>query len=138
MLAQHGVLVEVRAIGARGAILAAAAVGASRLCTRCRREIEHRRFVSENRLLSKMVLLRVDEVLQRFPATGPIFLQRGRMLEAGTGQMYPSYPAMTVADYAKKNGVAVETLLKAINAEVESGAFASPRLSPHDAGPEAR
>jgi hypothetical protein len=25
----------------------------------------------------------IDEVLRRFPATGPIFLQHGRMLEAG-------------------------------------------------------
>jgi len=81
---------------------------------------------------------RVDDVLQRFPATGPIFLQRGRMLEAGTGQMYPSYPEMTVAEYAKRNGVAVEMLLKAINAEAESGAFAVARPLPHDQGPEAR
>ncbi len=62
----------------------------------------------------------VDEVLRRYPATGPIFLQKGRMLEAGLGQIYPTYPAMTVAEYASRNGIAVETLLKALNAEAEA------------------
>ena len=61
----------------------------------------------------------VDEVLRRFPATGPIFLQHGRMLDAATGQMYPTYPQMTVADYAARSGMTVERLLKALNAEVE-------------------
>ena len=81
----------------------------------------------------------VDEVLRRFPATGPIFLQQGRMLEAGTGQVYPTYPQMTVAEYAARNGVEVETLLKALNAEVEARQFAADRLLPFiDSGPEAR
>ena len=82
---------------------------------------------------------RVDDVLQRYPATGPIFLQRGHMLEAAKGQMYPTYPEMTIADYAARNGVPVETLLKAVNAEVEAGAFAPIRPLPFvDTGPEAR
>ena len=81
----------------------------------------------------------VDDVLRRFPATGPIFLQRGHMLEAGTGQIYPTYPAMTVADYATRNGLAVEALLKELNAEVEARAFAVTRPLPFlDTGPEAR
>ena len=81
----------------------------------------------------------VDEVLRRFPATGPVFLQHGRMLEAGTGQVYPTYPQMTVADYAARNGMAVETLLKALNAEVEAKQFAADRPLPFlDSGPEAR
>jgi hypothetical protein len=81
----------------------------------------------------------VDEVLRRFPATGPIFLQGGRMLEAGPGQVYPTYPAMTVAEYAARNGVEVEPLLKALNAEVEARQFAADRPLPFiDSGPEAR
>jgi hypothetical protein len=81
----------------------------------------------------------VDEVLRRFPATGPIFLQQGRMLEAGPGQIYPTYPRMTVAEYAARNGVEVEKLLKALNAEVEARQFAADRPLPFiDAGPEAR
>ena len=81
----------------------------------------------------------VDEVLRRFPATGPIFLQHGHMLEAGTGQVYPTYPQMTVADYAARSGMTVERLLKALNAEVEAKQFAGDRPLPFlDAGPEAR
>jgi len=81
----------------------------------------------------------VNEVLRRYPATGPIFLQRGRMLEAGPGQIYPTYPAMTVAEYASRNGIAVETLLKALNAEAEARQFAADRPLPFiDSGPEAR
>ncbi len=81
----------------------------------------------------------VDEVLRRFPATGPVFLQQGRMLEAGTGQVYPTYPQMTVAEYAARNGVQVETLLKALNAEVEARQFAADWPLPFiDSGPEAR
>lgn len=81
----------------------------------------------------------LDEVLQRFPATGPIFLQHGRMLEAGPGQVYPTYPRMTVADYAARNGIEVETLLKALNAEAEARQFAADRPRPFlDAGREAR
>ncbi len=46
----------------------------------------------------------VDEVLRRHPATGPIFLQWGRMLEAGQGQVYPTYPQMTVASEGRAWG----------------------------------
>ncbi len=82
---------------------------------------------------------KVDEVLRQYPATGPIFLQRGRMLEAGRGQIYPSYPQMTVAEYAARNNVDAQELLKALNAEVEARQFAAFRPRPFvDTGPEAR
>ncbi len=81
----------------------------------------------------------VDEVLRRYPATGPIFLQRGRMLEAGQGQVYPTYPQLTVAEYAARNNVDEQALLKALNAEVEARQFAADRQLPFvDTGPEAR
>jgi len=81
----------------------------------------------------------VDEVLRRYPATGPIFLQRGRMLEMGRGQVYPSYPQMTVAEYAARNDVDAPALLKALNAEAEARQFAAERPLPFvDTGPEAR
>ena len=81
----------------------------------------------------------VDEVLRRHPATGPIFLQWGRMLEAGQSQVYPTYPQMTVAEYATRNTVDVQALLKALNAEVEARQFAAERPLPFvDTGPEAR
>jgi hypothetical protein len=61
----------------------------------------------------------VNDVLSRFPATGPIFLQQGSMMRAVTGQIYPDYPPLTVAEYAVLNGVEVGRLLKALNAEAE-------------------
>jgi hypothetical protein len=82
---------------------------------------------------------RVDEVLRQYPATGPIFLQWGRMLEAGRGQVYPSYPQMTIAEYATRNNVDAQALLKALNAEVEARQFAAERpLRFVDTGPEVR
>ncbi len=82
---------------------------------------------------------RVDEVLRQHPATGPIFLQWGRMLEAGRGQVYPSYPQMTVAEYAARNNADAQALLKALNAEAEARQFAAARARPFvDTGPEAR
>jgi hypothetical protein len=44
-----------------------------------------------------------------------------------------------VAEYAARNGVEVEALLKALNAEVEARQFAADRPLPFiDSGPEAR
>ena len=81
----------------------------------------------------------IDETLRRFPATGPIFLQHGGMLDAGLGQVYPTYPQMTVAQYAARSGIEVDKLLRALNAEAEARQFAADRHSPFiDGGPEAR
>ena len=61
------------------------------------------------------------------------------MMDAGTGQVYPTYPQMTVADYAARGRMIVETLLRALNAEVEAKQFAADRPLPFlDSGPEAR
>ena len=82
---------------------------------------------------------RVDEVLRRYPATGPIFLQWGHMMEAAAGQVYPSYPEMTIAQYAARNRHDAQALLNALNAEAESREFAKERPLPFvDTGPEAR
>jgi hypothetical protein len=64
----------------------------------------------------------VNDVLSRFPATGSIFLQQGSMMRAVTGQIYPDYPPLTVAEYAALNGVEVGRLLMALNAEAEGQA----------------
>ena len=62
-----------------------------------------------------------------------------RAVQAGPGQVYPTYPPMTVADYAARNGVEVEALLMALNAEAEARQFAADRPLPFiDTGPEAR
>lgn len=82
---------------------------------------------------------RVEEVLRRYPRTGPIFLQGGRMLDAATGQMYPTYPDLTVAQHAERSGRRAESLLRALNAEAEAMHFAGEQTLPFvDTGPEAR
>ena len=59
----------------------------------------------------------------------------GNLDKRGPGEIY----TMTVAEYATRNGVPVETLLKALNAEVEARQFAADRPLPFiDSGPEAR
>lgn len=77
----------------------------------------------------------VNEILGRFPAAGPILLQHGRMVHARKGELYPSYPALTVAEYAALNGVDLEHLLGLLNAAAETDGF-TPRAdgSPRPGG----
>lgn len=81
----------------------------------------------------------VDEVLRQYPAAGPVFLQGGRMMHAPTGQIYPTYPPLTVAEYAALNGMDLGALLKRLNvlAEAEEFTRVAPAL-PGEDGPEAR
>jgi hypothetical protein len=63
----------------------------------------------------------ISEVLDRFPATGPVLLQHGQMFRAPKGQLYPDYSRITVGEYAALNGLEIEPLLRTLNAAVESG-----------------
>lgn len=65
----------------------------------------------------------VNEVLRRYPSTGDVFLQHGPLFEAEPGKLYLQYPEQTVGEYAERNNVDLETLLKRLNAEAEAGDF---------------
>jgi hypothetical protein len=66
----------------------------------------------------------VDETIRRFPTTGPIFLQGGRLYVAQRGQLYATYPPLTLAEYATHNALAIEQLLELLNAAAKAEEFA--------------
>lgn len=66
----------------------------------------------------------VDETIKRYPSTGPIFLQHGRLYVARPRELYATYPARTIAEYAAHNGAALGPLLKLLNAASEADEFA--------------
>ncbi len=67
---------------------------------------------------------RVDETISRYPSTGLILLQGGRLYVAQRGQLYATYLGLTLAEYATRNTVAIEPLLKLVNAAAETDQFA--------------
>ena len=62
----------------------------------------------------------VGEVLRRFPVVGQILIQHGGMFHARKGDLYASYPPMTVAEYATRSGIDVEALLGLLNGAAET------------------
>lgn len=67
---------------------------------------------------------RVDTTITRYPSTGPIFLQSGRLYVAQRGQLYATYPGLTLAEYARRSALAIELLLDLLNAAAEAEQFA--------------
>ena len=67
---------------------------------------------------------RVDETITRYPSTGPIFLQGGPLYVARPGQLYATYPGLTLGEYAALNSLAIERLLELLNAAAEAEHFA--------------
>jgi hypothetical protein len=61
----------------------------------------------------------ISDLLARFPTTGPLLIQQGRMFRAPKGQLYADYSGITLGEYAALNGIDVERLLKALNAAIE-------------------
>ena len=78
----------------------------------------------------------VGEVLRRFPVVSQILIQHSSMFHARKGDLYASYPPMTVAEYASRSGVDVEALLGLLNAAAETdqsvrGVHGSPSSGAH-------
>ena len=61
----------------------------------------------------------VNEVIERYPDTGDIFIQEGALFVSRPGALYVQYPHETVADFARRNAVEVDPLVRRLNAEVE-------------------
>ena len=80
----------------------------------------------------------VNEILSRFPSAGPILLQHGRVVHARKGELYASYPKLTVAEYASLNRVDLESLLGLLNAAAESDEFARRSYGSHRAAERRR
>src|SRR5207247_2404527 len=72
----------------------------------------------------------VREVVSRYPTTGPIFLQHGRMFRARAGELYASYdPPLTIREYAAVNRIDVESLVSLLASASRFGSSRS-LLSP--------
>ena len=76
----------------------------------------------------------VGEVLCRFPVVSQILIQHGGMFHANKGDLYASYPPLTVAEYASRSGIDLEPLLGLLNAAAESDEFARGSYGSHRAG----
>ena len=61
----------------------------------------------------------VRDVLMRYPATGPIFLQHGAMFTVKPGELYLRYEELTLEKYAALNRIALEPLLRLLNTGAE-------------------
>jgi hypothetical protein len=61
----------------------------------------------------------VRDVLTRYPATGPIFLQHGPMFTPKPGELYLRYEDLTLEKYAALNRISLDALLELLNAAAE-------------------
>src|SRR2546429_9239674 len=66
----------------------------------------------------------VNETITRYPSTGPIFLQGGPLYVARPGQLYATYPGLTLGEYAALNSLAIERLLESLKEAAEAEQFA--------------
>jgi hypothetical protein len=48
---------------------------------------------------------RVNDTLPRYPSTARVFLQFGRLYVDRPGELYPSFPGLTVGEFARNNRV---------------------------------
>src|SRR5438067_11373326 len=78
----------------------------------------------------------VDETITRYPSTGPIFLQGGPLYVLRPGQLYATYPGLTLGQYAALNGLAFERLLESLNAAAEAEQFAERTASSSRSKPD--
>lgn len=67
----------------------------------------------------------LNDVLQRYPTTGHIFLEHGYMYRVRDDQIFLDFSPMTVGEYAELNGVEVKLLLGLVNAAAEAEEFAA-------------
>jgi hypothetical protein len=65
----------------------------------------------------------VNDVLRRYPLTDAVFLQHGPCFVGQRGASYLQYPEQTIGEYAARNGVDLEALLRLLNAAAETGRF---------------
>jgi hypothetical protein len=73
---------------------------------------------------------KVNDVLQRHPLTGEVFIQHGPLGVAAPGKLYLQYPEQTVGQYAERNGVDLRALLRLLNAAAEATDLEAKGLRP--------
>ncbi len=75
---------------------------------------------------------KLGAILARYPSVGPIIFQSGRAFVARPGDLYAQYPGLTVAEYARLNGLEVDGLTRRLQAEAEAAAVAHRAGRPAD------
>jgi hypothetical protein len=63
---------------------------------------------------------KVNDVLQRQPRTGEVFIQHGSLAVADPGKFYLRYPDETVGEYAERNRVNLRALLHLLNTAADA------------------
>jgi hypothetical protein len=66
----------------------------------------------------------LSAVLSRYPSTAVVFAQHGPLFTAQKGQVYPTFPDLTVEGWARVSGAPLESLLLRLNAQAEGDAAA--------------
>ncbi len=67
----------------------------------------------------------IADVIARYPSTGLVFLQRGRLFRTRPNNLYAIYdPPLTIEEYAALNGLAAGPLLERLRAVAEIDQFA--------------
>jgi hypothetical protein len=73
---------------------------------------------------------KVNDVLQRHPLAGEVFIQHGPLAVSEPGKFYLQYPAQTVGEYAERNGVDLKALLHLLNIAAEATELKAKGLRP--------
>ena len=70
---------------------------------------------------------KINDVLAKYPATAPVFTQGRRLYVDQRHELYARFPGLSIADFARQNGMDPGPLLAQLNAlaESESAARAS-------------
>ncbi len=63
---------------------------------------------------------RVKDVVERYPSTGAVFIQRGPLYVDQPRELYVRFPDLSVAEFAERNRINLAALLKEIEALAES------------------
>jgi hypothetical protein len=62
----------------------------------------------------------VKDVVERYPSTGPVFVQAGPLYVNPPHELYVRFPDLSVSEFAQRNGSDLAALLKQLNALAES------------------
>lgn len=67
---------------------------------------------------------KINDVLAQHPGTAPVFTQGRRLYVDQPRELYARFPGLSVGEFARQNGMALEPLLTHLNAIAESQAAA--------------
>src|SRR5262245_12329224 len=73
---------------------------------------------------------KLNELLERYPAMGPILVQAGRGYVNRRGDLYAQFPDLTVAQYAEMNALDVGAVVRRLQAAAEAEEMGKKRTRP--------